>query len=422
MRYKFPVITHLDDVRAAIEGRDEFIVAKRDWGYVVNYMVSMTDTFPPVIGEDYWCPGCHKPMSETEGCGSQRCPEPVAENELAAIRRECRGILFYPDGRLMMRRLHKFFNVNERDETQQHLVDLSQSHVILEKLDGSMITPVVVDDAIRWGTKMGITDVSMGAELFVAKHPNYAEFADLHIDRGQTPIFEWCSRKQRIVVDYPQDRLVLIAIRDNHTGEYKSYEQMRTYAESYGIDLVKAYPGTSDSMAHLIAETRAMEDAEGWIIRFDDGHMVKIKGEWYVRIHKTKDNLTHEKNVVDLLISEKMDDAKAFMLADDRERVEQFERDFWNGVAFQVDAYDKYFGMVVGTGLDRKRFALEWMPTIKDQDPHASTIVFGLFDGKDTRKMLLDILAKNCGTQTKVDGVRYLWGNAKWNYHFDGDA
>jgi hypothetical protein len=48
--------------------------------------------------------------------------------------------------------------------------------------------------------------------------------------------------------------------------------------------------------------------------------------------------------------------------------------------------------------------------------------VFGLFDGKDTRKMLLDILAKNCGTQTKVDGVRYLWGGAKWNYHFDGDA
>ena len=419
MRYKFPVITHLDDVRSAIEGRDEFIVAKRDWGYVVNYMVSMTDTFPPVSDDEYWCPGCKMPMSETEGCGSQRCPEAV---NLAAIRRECRGILFYPDGRLMMRRLHKFFNVNERDETQQHLVDLSQPHVILEKLDGSMITPVVVNDAIRWGTKMGITDVSMGAELFVAKHPNYAEFADLHIDRGQTPIFEWCSRKQRIVVDYPQDRLVLIAIRDNTTGAYKSYEQMRSYAEAYAIDLVKAYPGTSDSMEHLISETRAMEDAEGWIIRFDDGHMVKIKGDWYVRIHKTKDNLTHEKNVVDLLVSEKMDDAKAFMMAEDRERVEQFERDFWNGVAYQVDAYDKYFAMVVANDLDRKRFALEWMPTIKDQDPHASTIVFGLFDGKDTRKMLLDILAKNCGTQTKVDGVRYLWGNAKWNYHFDGDA
>jgi RNA ligase len=419
MNYQFPVITHLDDVRAAIEGRDEFIVAKRDWGYVVNYMVSMTDTFPPVSENDYWCPGCKMPVSETEGCGSQRCPESV---NLAAIRRECRGILFYPDGSIMMRRLHKFFNVNERDETQFDKIDFSQPHVILEKLDGSMITPVVVNDAIRWGTKMGITDVSMGAELFVAKHPNYAEFADLHIDREQTPIFEWCSRKQRIVVEYPQDRLVLIAIRDNRTGEYKSYEQMKTYAEAYGIDIVKTYTGTADNMSYLMEETKAAEGFEGWIIRFNDGHMLKIKGEWYLRIHKTKDNLTHEKNVVDLLVNEKMDDVKAFMLPEDRERIEKFEKEFWEGIAYQVETYDRYFVSVTASVPDRKTFALTWLPTIAPQDPFAGTLVFGKYDGKDTRTMILDIIRKNCGTQTKINSVRPLWKDAEWSYHFDGDA
>jgi RNA ligase len=404
MNYQFPRIEHLDDVRPAIAGSDEFIIAQRDWGYVVNYMVSMPDTFPEV---------------KTAG-GSAKMREEA--NRHKAIRRECRGLLFYPDGRLMARRLHKFFNVNERDETQQKLIDLSKPHVILEKLDGSMITPVIVNDAIRWGTKMGITDVSMGAEVFVACNPNYAEFADLHLDRGQTPIFEWCSRKQRIVVDYPRDRLVLIAIRDNITGKYKSYSQMKTYAETYDIDLVKAYPGTTSSMEHLINETRAMEDAEGWIIRFDDGHMVKIKGDWYVRIHKTKDNLTYEKNVVDLLVNEKIDDAKAFMMEDDRLRVEKFESEFWEGISQQVDSYDKYFAMVQASGLDRKRYALEWMPTIKDQDPHAPGIVFGKFNDIDTRTMIIDILRKHTGTQTKIDSVRYLWGGAKWNYHFDGDV
>ena len=29
MQYQFPEIRHLDDVRAAIEGRDEFIIAER---------------------------------------------------------------------------------------------------------------------------------------------------------------------------------------------------------------------------------------------------------------------------------------------------------------------------------------------------------------------------------------------------------
>ena len=85
MDYQFPRIECLDDVLPAIEGRDEFIVATREWGTVVNYMVSMADTFPEVRDEDYWCPGCKLPMSETAGCGSQRCPDSV---NLAAIRRE----------------------------------------------------------------------------------------------------------------------------------------------------------------------------------------------------------------------------------------------------------------------------------------------------------------------------------------------
>lgn len=391
MRYEFPRIKHLDDVRPAIEGRDEFIIAERDWGYVVNYMVSMTDTFPPV------------------------------EGPLDALRRECRGILFYPDGTIMARRLHKFFNVNERDETQHHLIDLSQPHVILEKLDGSMITPVFVGNEIRWGTKMGLTDVSKPVESHVAKLPQYADFAAKCREENITPIFEWCSRKQRIVVDYPEDQLILIAMRENVSGAYLPYDVINWNGGYWHIPVVKTYAGTTENMEHLIAHTREQEDQEGYILRFDDGHMVKIKGDWYVRIHKTKDNLTLEKNVVELIVNEKLDDAKAFMLEDDRKRVEEFEQEFWTGIANSVASYDRYFNTVVASGLDRKRYAQEWMPTIKDNDPFAPQIVFGRFDGKDTRKMILDAIRKNCGTQTKIDSVRNLWGGARWNYHFEGD-
>ena len=206
MNYEFPVIQHLDDVLPAIEGRDEFVVAKRDWGTVVNYLVSMADTFPEV---------------RTTG-GSVKMREEA--DRIKAIRRECRGLLFYPDGRIMSRRLHKFFNVNERDETAAHKIDLGQPHVILEKLDGSMITPVYTDAGVRWGTKMGITTVSMLAEEFVAQRPQYQRMAEWCLENGKTAIFEWTSRKQRIVVDYPEDNLVLIAVRDNVTGEYLPYK------------------------------------------------------------------------------------------------------------------------------------------------------------------------------------------------------
>jgi len=413
MRYKFPRIEHLDDVRSAIEGRDEFVLAERDWGYVVNYMVAMSDTFPEVD------------------------ESPELEHDLIAernaIRRECRGLLFHKDGTIMARRLHKFFNVNERDETQFHRIDWTYPHVILEKLDGSMITPVVIGNTaghdgtmsggyLRWGTKMGLTDVGMGAETFVARHPDYATFALYCLSLGLTPIFEWCSRKQRIVVDYPEDRLVLIALRNTVSGEYKSYDNMSALAHQFGIDIVKTYSGSAESMAHLMDETKGSEGIEGWIIRFDDGHMLKVKGEWYLRIHKAKDMLTHEKNVIEMITSAGIDDIKSFMLEEDRKRLEAFETEFWDGFKYQVETYDRYFNTVVASGLDRKAFAQNWMPTIAPQDPFAAPIVFGKFDGKDTHKMIIDLIKKNCGSQTKIDHVRPLWNGAKWNYHFNGDV
>jgi RNA ligase len=403
MNYEFPRIECLDDVLPAIEGRDEFIVARREWGTVVNYMVSMADTFPEV---------------RTTG-GSAKMREEA--DRIKAIRRECRGLLFYPDGRIMSRRLHKFFNVNERDETAAHKIDLSQPHVILEKLDGSMITPVITDAGIRWGTKMGITEVSMQAEEFVAHNPQYGEFARLCEKDGLTPIFEWCSRKQRIVVDYPEDRLVLIAIRNTVSGEYLPYHVLLPNALRHGIDIVKATVGNSSNMEHLIAETRAMEDAEGWIIRFDDGQMLKIKGDWYVRIHKTKDNLLWEKNVVELLINEKMDDVKPYMLDEDLRRVELFETEFWIGINARVNWYEEYFKAVVLSGAGPKEFDLQFMPNIP-KGSFLPQFVFGRFNGRDGRQLVIDRIRKNTGTQTKIDSVRDLWNGARWSYNFESDA
>jgi len=391
MNYSFPNIYTLDDVRPAIAGRTDFIIAERDWGYVVNYLVAMPDSFPPVA------------------------------DDLSAIRRECRGMLFDRAGNISSRRLHKFFNVNEKEETLSTAIDFNQPHIILEKLDGSMVTPIQVTSHIRWGTKMGITDVSMNAEVFVSRNTNYQEFADYIMSFDSTPIFEWCSPKNRIVVEYPHDRLVLIAIRDNVSGEYRSYQNMCDLAAQYGIDIVKAYSGNASSMQQLIDSTKELQGAEGYIIRFDNGHMVKVKGEWYVRIHKVKDSLSQEKNIIDLLVNDKIDDIKPHMLDPDKIQLERFEAAFWNGINNQVESYQRYFNMVIASDLDRKAYAQNWMPTIIKQDPHAPSIVFGCFDGRDIRTMILDIIRKNCATRTRIDSVRQLWGSHHWHYGFNGE-
>jgi hypothetical protein len=53
------------------------------------------------------------------------------------IAAECRGIVFSPEGKILSRRYHKFFNLEEKGYLSK--IDFSQPHIILEKLDGSMV-------------------------------------------------------------------------------------------------------------------------------------------------------------------------------------------------------------------------------------------------------------------------------------------
>jgi RNA ligase len=261
MNYEFPTIRNISDVLPAIEGRDEFVVAVKEGYTVINYNVMMADTFPDVLdSSDLRANHDHYEI----------------ENLHARLRRECRGIIFdTATGDIIRRPFHKFFNANEREETQDHAVDLSQSHAILEKLDGSMIAPFIVNDQLIWGTKMGATEVAEPVEDFVLFNENYSQFARFIIRRGYTPIFEWCSRKQRIVLDYKEDQLILTAIRDLTTGRYMSLDLVTNTADLYFIPTVRTFEPQSD-MKSFIEYVRLLEDREGFVVRFSDGHMLKL--------------------------------------------------------------------------------------------------------------------------------------------------
>jgi RNA ligase len=295
-------------------------------------------------------------------------------------------------------------------------MDLGRDHVILEKLDGSMITPISVDGDLRFATKMGINEISMQAEAFVAEHPAIYDFCVATMSRGWTPIFEWCSRKQKIVVDHPVDRLVLIAVRNTVTGEYLTHVQMMDATDG-SFEVVRQYEGTVENMQHLVRHTRDVEGAEGFIVRFADGHMIKVKSDWYVTRHRAKDAIMHEKNVVSMLVNGEVDDVKAMLPDEDRARLVKFESEFWHGfesevrrVQFLLDEHRK------AVGGDRKVFAVERAPLIH---PGRRAVIFACWDGaKEVRDCLLDVLRKSCGSQTNVDKARWVFGELTfWNYN-----
>jgi RNA ligase len=407
--HTFPTIRNISDVLPYIEEVDEFKVITKDWYTVINYVVALEDTFPSI---------------EVSG-GSEKMRKERQKD--AAMRRECRGLVFdSATGDLLSRPYHKFFNVGEKPETHVNKINPSTPHVILEKLDGSMIRPIPIPGSkyneFRLGTKAGVTDVAMNAEVWVAQRPNYMEFIRAALDAGLTPIFEWCSRKNRIVVDYPEDRLVLTAIRHTERGDYMPYSDMvDLWASEIGfdIDVVCAYEMGYERLSQtqdLIDTVRQWEDEEGVVIRADGGAMVKIKADAYLTLHRSKAALSNEKNVIEVVVNDQVDDLIPILTEEDAKRFRDFQRAFWLGVDdVASDMVDAYLADGVGYSNDnegQKKFAIEF---VSQQDRHWHPFMYGLRKGRNVKEMLVESIKKALTSQTKVDKTRWMWGGLKWN-------
>ena len=383
----FPVIETIDDVLPAVRGRDEFVVAERKWGTVIDYQITLPDSF---LGPD------------------------------AALRAECRGIKFGPDGVLLARPYHKFHNFGEPQMQVAELAAAGRFHehfIILDKLDGSMIHPIVAGQMVMFCTRMGITDVSANAQTYAMElgmhtddKPWYEDFCYDLAKSGLTPMFEWCSRKNRIVLDYPNDQLVLTAIRVNRTGEYLTYRKMQCLAEPYKIPMVQHWEGEWDDIHAFLDMVHEIEESEGYVLRWDDGMMGKTKGQWYLQIHKAKDHIAHEKRVIGLILDDNLDDVMPFLLPHDYDRVVAYREDFWANIAEKADTLDSVVTInrqiPDASGMDprdaKKLFATNVVAGYTGDLKQWKGLLFARWDEKDTAR---DIIVQYLRKQFALDVV-----------------
>jgi RNA ligase len=383
VNYKFPIIKHMNDVLPAIEGRPEFIVATRPGFFVINYNVGFEDTF--TIDPD--------DVMENNG---EMIPKGV-------MRRECRGLIFDAAGNIMSRPFHKFFNIGEREETQPHVValDMMFDHIVMEKMDGSMIRPLEVNGVFRLGTKMGVTDTSDAAEKIMTG--NQKAWMKIMMEQGVTPIFEFISPDNRIVIKYDQPELVLLAIRNNITGEYIDIEFMRG---NEFFRVVDTYGAVNGNLDEYIARQRGLDGREGDIIRFANGHMLKVKNDWYVRIHKVKDQIRTDRHILKLLINNELDDAYPHFDEVDYIRVKKYEHDFHEAISRKI-AVITHAAVAAWRDADgnKKDLATRVLPN-SDIDKADWQYAFKYADGKDDfYAMVMDKVASSLGNTAKYNDL-----------------
>ena len=249
--------------------------------------------------------------------------------------RECRGIVFNRFGKVCGRPLHKFFNLNERPETQANVIDWSKVVRVMEKRDGSMIHTVINSPEILLKSKKSASsDVAKAAVL--NRKPEVVALCEHVAELDCTAIFEYTAPTARIVLYYPEIELTLLHVRENASGRYWTWNELFKISKIFNVPLVQEITEFWDELSYedqvfyfngQTAPTRLFniqrmldaadtyENIEGWVIQFADGEMVKIKTSWYLKRHRCMTFL-RERDIADLVLSEGLDDLKSLLVGD----------------------------------------------------------------------------------------------------------
>lgn len=108
--------------------------------------------------------------------------------------------------------------------------------------------------------------------------------------KGDTYLFEIIYPDNRIVISYDFSGLVLIGAYDKYGEEYKRY-QLEYLSDISNLRLAELFEFKSiDEMVRKSKELSVNE--EGWVITFENGYKIKIKGDEYVKYHKIVTNFS----------------------------------------------------------------------------------------------------------------------------------
>lgn len=358
------VIEHLDDVLPHIQPENGIIHSVHENYSVINYVFSTDDTFA------------------------------------SAIARECRGLKFAPDGTLIARPFHKFFNLGEKRLPQEEPWDLG--HVVLDKLDGSMIHPAIVAGEMAFMTRMGLS--SQARQAMDLAPEVVLDLSRVMLAAGYTPIFEFTSPDNRIVVSYDMPELTLLAVRHTRTGAYMPFDEVTKIAERYGVAVARSF-GRVDDVSRFWHDARALKGAEGYVVAFDDGHRVKIKADAYVLRHKALAGLALEKNLLAWIAADAVDDVLPLLAPDAADAVRNYQGQVMAAVRRLETELDGF--VAENAHLPRKDFAIKTQATLPAR---LQALAFRALDGIPPRQGLMTILERAAGSENKVEAIRPLFG------------
>lgn len=346
------------------------------------------------------------------------------------LSQECRGlILAKPDGSSMLSDdgkvqldvspgetqviaypMKRFFNYGQGCAAQ---IDWNDPDLtILEKLDGTLI--ITYYDPIKnaWCVatrSVPEADLLMDNQLFtfrtlfekaVQETMGYS-FDSLTADLNPdfTYCFELTTPYNRIVVNYPNNGITLLAVRNLLTHKELKFDHP-AITRLVGVPIVRSY--SFNSMTDLVSWVSTLNpmEHEGVVVRDGKFNRLKVKNAQYIAYNKVRDSLaTSPRNMVELILAEKDDDVVSFLPEEIVKNLQKIKIGIQMAIRRHDDAYQmaKQAANMIAPD-DKKTFAIL---ITKSKDLWTAPL-FNMFDNKSIN--MRDFIQKN-----RKEGT---WGNS----------
>jgi hypothetical protein len=243
----------------------------------------------------------------------------------------CRGLVLDYEGNIIARPFRKFFNLEEGKHTP------TSNFEVYDKLDGSLGIIFYYQGEWIVATRGSFTsEQSIKAKEIFNKYVQ--EYGDENLNVNLTYLVEILYQTNRIVVDYGDDeKLVLLGITDKYGETHHSHFEHLWFHKDL---IVKKYDGISNY--EEIKTTMYKDNAEGFVVRFDNGDRCKIKFNEYVRLHRLLTNFSN----VDIWESLKNGDNVEEILKDVPDEFDNWVRTTIRDLKYNYFQISEYCGKV----------------------------------------------------------------------------
>lgn len=313
--------------------------------------------------------------------------EPIPGKYIKAY--ELRGLtfVFNVDGTLYKRflLLDKFFNVNQVEESLYENIKSKIVSNVYIKEDGSIASFIQLPNGkvVARSKASVISDQAVAVQRLYESDPSIKTCVDLLLMMNLVPVFEYVAPKNRIVIPYSKEGLILLRVRNNDTGEYVDLSTI-TLPKS-----ISAPDKVDITLSEAMELSKTVEGIEGWVIQFTDGHLVKQKTVWYFDRHSlyTQD-LNKENILIKMIVEETIDDAIAGLEIDAEKRsmIDDITHLINHKMKMMSDSVDSLLSLYDG---DKKKFA------IYNNKKDNFSIAISVLNGKDKDFLIKERVLKD---------------------------